>query len=230
MIPLLAGAGLVVGAALPFVIAQIPDREPADGELTPTPYRDLARGRGLPMILAVVTAATWVLIGLAESDLGAATTAYLLVAALGVAMAYIDVREHRLPDWLTLHAFAAAAIALGVAAVVDGEWGAYGRAWLAATAALAFYLLLALLRPADLGLGDVKLAASIGLLLGWISWPVLVFGIFAGFVVGALVSIVLLATRRAGRRTAIPFGPAMLAGALVAVVWGETIVDAYLGL
>nr|WP_281353427.1 A24 family peptidase [Phytoactinopolyspora mesophila] len=186
--------------------------------------------RTLPLILAVATATVWVLIGTSHAGLGAATIAYLLVGAFGTAMAYIDVREHRLPDWLTLPALGIAGLVLGVVAAVEGEWGPYGRAWAGAFAVLAFYLLLVLIRPSDLGLGDVKLAAVIGLLLGWISWPVLVFGVFAGFAVGAMISLALLITGRAGRRTSIPFGPAMLLGALIAVVWGEPIVDAYLGL
>ncbi|WP_166350412.1 prepilin peptidase [Phytoactinopolyspora limicola] len=230
MTPVLAGAGLVVGAVLPWVIAWIPDRSPDEDEPPPTPYRELAAARGLPVILAVCTAAAWALIGVASSDLGAATTAFLVVAAMGVAMAYVDIREHRLPDWLTVPALVAAAIALAGAAAVDDSWARYGRAWAGAGVVLAFYLLLVLLRPADLGLGDVKLAAVLGLLLGWIGWPVLVFGVFAGFVVGALLAAGLLLAGRAGRRTSIPFGPAMLLGALVAVVWGEPLVDAYLAL
>lgn len=235
MIALLAGVGLLVGAGLPLLIARIPDREPAgsgppDGERPVTPYRELASGRMLPAALAVTTAGAWALVGLARADLGAATAAYLLVATLGVAMTYVDVREHRLPDWLTLPAFAGAAVALGVVAAVSGEWGPYGRAWAAAAASLVFYLTLALLRPSDLGLGDVKLGVVLGFLLGWIGWPVLVLGVFAAFVVGAVVGLALMIVGNAGRRSAIPFGPPMLAGALVAVVWGQPIVDAYLGL
>ncbi|AYY13445.1 prepilin peptidase [Actinobacteria bacterium YIM 96077] len=234
MIALLAVSGLVAGAMLPWIIARIPDRPPAEGTRPASSYssyRDLAARRGLPVILALATCASWTLIGWSGTDLGVATTAvYALVAALGVAMAYIDIREHRLPDWLTFPALGVAAIGMAAAAALSGQWTDYGRAWAGAVAAVAFYLVLALLRPSDLGLGDVKLAGTIGLLLGWISWPVLIFGIFAGFVVGALVGVVLLVLGRAGRRSAIPFGPAMLVGALIAVTWGESVVEAYLAL
>lgn len=230
MTGLIVGAGLVTGAALPWLIARIPDRAPSDGERPATPYRELAAPRTLPVLLAVVTAGTWALVSLARSELGGAAAAYLLVYALGVAMVYVDVREHRLPDWLTLPALGGAALALGVAAATTGEWGAYGRAWAGAGASLIFYLLLALMRPSDLGLGDVKLGAVLGLLLGWIGWSVLVVGVFGGFVIGALIGVVWMILGSAGRRSAIPFGPPMLAGALIAVVWGEAIVDAYLGI
>jgi leader peptidase (prepilin peptidase)/N-methyltransferase len=230
VIALLAVAGLVVGAALPWGIARIPDREPVDGERAPTPYRELSSVSGLPVVLGVAAAATWVVMGLARSELSAALPAFLLVGALGVAMTYVDIREHRLPDWLTFPAFGGAALALGIAASLEGDWASYGRAWAGAGVSVAFYLLLVLLRPSDLGLGDVKLAAVIGLLLGWIGWPVLVFGIFSAFVVGALLGLLLIVAGRAGRRSAIPFGPPMLLGMVLAVVWGQSIIDAYLAL
>ena len=66
-------------------------------------------------------------------------------------------------------------------------------------------------------MGDVKLAALLGLHLGWLGWPVLVDGALAGFVVQAVLAVVLLATRRVGLRGAIPFGPAMLAGAALGI-------------
>jgi leader peptidase (prepilin peptidase)/N-methyltransferase len=86
-----------------------------------------------------------------------------------------------------------------------------------------------MLRPADLGLGDVKLAAVVGLVTGWLGWGIAVVAAFLGFLLGGLAGVALVLAGRAGRRTAIPFGPFMLAGALVAVAQGGTLVDAYLG-
>jgi leader peptidase (prepilin peptidase)/N-methyltransferase len=68
-----------------------------------------------------------------------------------------------------------------------------------------------------LGLGDVKLLALLGLVLGWAGWGVLLAGIFLGLVVGSVVSLVLIAARRATWRTAVPFGPPLLAGAVLAL-------------
>ncbi|MGH8774070.1 MAG: prepilin peptidase [Jiangellaceae bacterium] len=219
--------GLAVGALLPSVIAVLPDREPAPDEQARTPYRVLAAAPRLRPLLAVVTAAVWTVLALArgwQPDL----RAYLLVAGIGVALAYIDLREHRLPDPLTFVALVGGGALLAVAAAGSGEWPAYGRAWLAAAAMFAAFLALALLRPADLGLGDVKLAASVGLVLGWLGWGVTVVGAFLGFLLGGLVGAALLVLGRASRRTALPFGPFMLLGALAAVAWGDAVLDAYL--
>lgn len=220
--------GLAAGALLPRLIALIPDRTPVDGELERTPYRTLVAEPRLGGYLAVTTALVCALLA-AGRGLVADLPAYLVVAALGVAMAYVDVREHRLPDWLTYGSFAAAVGLLAIAALATGEWSSYGRAWLGAVATTGVFVALALIRPGDLGLGDVKLAASLGLLLGWIGWGHVVLGVFAAFVLGGVFSLALVVTRRGGRRTAIPFGPFMLAGALIAVVWGEALLDAYLG-
>ena len=223
MIPALAAAGLLAGVLLPRVIGRIPDRAPADDEPDPTPYAELARAPRLALLLGVAAAVVWALIGFTGLE-PLELPAYLLVATLGVAMGYIDLREHRLPDWLTLPALVGAAVLLLLPAAVDADWSAYARAWAAAAACFAFYLVLALLRPADLGLGDVKLAGVLGLLLGWVGWPSVVLGVFCGFLAGGLAGVVLLVTGRAGRRSSIPFGPAMLAGALAALVWIEVVV------
>ncbi|HEX5996502.1 MAG TPA: A24 family peptidase [Jiangellales bacterium] len=220
--------GLAAGAALPWFIARLPDRAPDPGEPPRTPYRTLAVTPGLAWLLGAATAAGWAALA---AGVGSAfeLPAYLFVAWVGVALSYIDIREHRLPDWLNYTAFVGAATILAVAALVDGGWGAYGRAWLAAAAMTIGYAVLALLRPGELGLGDVKLAASLGLILGWIGWGHVLHGAFAGFLLGGLFSIGLLVTGRATKRSHIPFGPFMLAGALGTVVWGAVLFAAYLG-
>lgn len=223
MIAVVAGLGLLVGALLPRLISRIPDRVPAAGEPAPTPYRDLAGAPRLALILAVATAGVWALVALARIDNVEDLPAYLVVGALGVAMAYVDLREHRLPDWFTLPALAGAAVLLGAAAAGTGEWGTYGRAGAAAAACLGFYFVLVLIRPAELGLGDVKLAAVLGLLLGWVGWSTVILGVFLGFLVGGVVGIGLLVAGRAERHSSIPFGPAMLVGALLALLWAQYI-------
>ena len=109
--------------------------------------------------------------------------------------------------------------ALLVDAAVLGTWGALlravarrggGRSSSAAGAAGAS-------RRRASGFGDVKLLGLLGLVLGWFGWGVLLAGVFLGLLTGALVSLVLLATRRAGWRTAMPFGPPLLAGAVLAL-------------
>ena len=82
----------------------------------------------------------------------------------------------------------------------------------------AAYLVLGLLRPGQLGGGDVKLAGLAGLALAWLGWPVLLAGAALGFMLSAVVSLGLLAARRITLRSQICFGPFLLGGALLAVL------------
>jgi leader peptidase (prepilin peptidase)/N-methyltransferase len=77
-----------------------------------------------------------------------------------------------------------------------------------------------LVNPGGMGFGDVKLAPTLGLALGWYGWSAVVAGTLVGFGLGAGVGLVLLAMRRVDRRTPIPFGPFMLLGALAGVLLG----------
>ena len=147
-----------------------------------------------------------------------ATVAYAWAAGAAVVLGAVDLACHRLPDRVTYPAYAVCGGALLVDAVVLGTWPALLTAVLAAAAAFAVAALAAAIAPAGLGFGDVKLLGLLGLLLGWAGWGVLLTGVFLGLVVGALVSVMLLATRRAGWRTAIPFGPPLLAGAVGALL------------
>lgn len=147
-----------------------------------------------------------------------ATAAYAWAAGAAVVLGAVDLVTHRLPDRVTYPAYAVCGGALLVDAAVHGTWPALLRAGLAAAVAFGLAALAAAISPAGLGFGDVKLLGLLGLLLGWPGWGVLLTGIFLGLLVGAAVSVGLLLTGRAGRRTAIPFGPPLLAGAVGALV------------
>jgi leader peptidase (prepilin peptidase)/N-methyltransferase len=92
------------------------------------------------------------------------------------------------------------------------------------------YLLLAMLYPGGMGLGDVKLAGVLGLFLGWLGWGELVVGAFGAFLLGGLFGVALLLGRRAGRKSSIPFGPWMLVGAWLGIFAGDVLANGYLGL
>jgi leader peptidase (prepilin peptidase)/N-methyltransferase len=81
-------------------------------------------------------------------------------------------------------------------------------------------LVLFLIHPGGMGFGDVKLALALGVVLGWYGWAVLFAGAFAGFLLGSLYGLGLVALRRASRKSTIPFGPFMIVGALAGVVLG----------
>lgn len=145
---------------------------------------------------------------------------WLVLAPIGVLLASVDHRVHRLPDGLTLPAAGAAAVLLGLAALLPEHAGSWLSALLGGLVLGAFYFLLFLINPSGMGFGDVKLALSLGVALGWYGWAVVFAGGFAGFLFGAVYGVVLVVLRRAGRRTGIPFGPFMLAGALLGLLFG----------
>ena len=173
------------------------------------------RRRPLALALALVATATVVALRLGWST---ALPAYLVLCAAGVTLAAIDVRTLRLPDAVLLPAGGVVLAVLGVAALADGTGGAFLRAVLAAAAGFGIFLVLALVNPSGLGLGDVKLAAVLGLALGHLGWEAAFVGLLAAFVLMSAVGVVLLALRRVTRSSALPFGPFMLLGALLALV------------
>lgn len=224
-------AGLVSAVAgwfCPRLVAALPERESAAGDALT--YTAIASAPRLPLLLAASAGIVGVLVGGAragEPDV----LAFVVFGVLGVAMGYVDLRRHLLPDLLTVPALVAGAALLGLATLTPGGDPAtsYPRAWACAGGLMLLYLLLALIYPAGLGLGDVKLAAAIGLHLGWLSWSAPVVGTVAAFMIGGIVGLALLVTGRATRKSAIPFGPAMLVGAVAAVLWAEPITAWYLG-
>jgi leader peptidase (prepilin peptidase)/N-methyltransferase len=169
--------------------------------------------------LAVVT-------GLVCAVLAAATgtrpelAVWLLLAPVGVLLAVVDFRVKRLPDPLTLPLAGAALTLLGLAALVPEHAGQWTTALLGALALGAGYFVLFLLSPGSMGFGDVKLALGAGAVLGWYGWPTVMLGTFAGFLLGALYGGALVVARRAGRKTAIPFGPFLIGGAYLGLLAG----------
>lgn len=149
-----------------------------------------------------------------------ATLALAWAAGAAVVLGAVDLISHRLPDRVTYPAYAACAAALLVDAAVLGSWAALVRALLAAAAAFALAAAAAAISPAGFGFGDVKLLGLLGLVLGWFGWGVLMAGVFLGLLTGALASLLLLATRRVTWRSAIPFGPPLLTGAVLALALG----------
>jgi leader peptidase (prepilin peptidase) / N-methyltransferase len=154
--------------------------------------------------------------------------AYLYLGAIGVALALIDIDVKRLPNVIVLPSYIVSAALLAAAALVEQEWADLLRAGLGMAALYAFYFVLALVYPRGMGFGDVKLAGVLGGYLGWLGWAEVVSGGFLGFLFGGVVGGGLMLARRAGRRSMIPFGPFMLAGALVAILWGGALADLYL--
>ncbi len=79
-----------------------------------------------------------------------------------------------------------------------------------------------------MGFGDVKLSFSLGVALGWISWGSVFLGLFLGFLLGAVIGVLLIATRVRSRRDHVPFGPFLAAGTVLAIPFGQPLLDLYL--
>jgi leader peptidase (prepilin peptidase)/N-methyltransferase len=213
-VPLLFVAALVVGIALGPWLARVATRLAArDDTARPGRFRT-----------ALTTAAFAGLLTGAVQLTGArpATVALAWAAGAAVVLGAVDLDSHRLPDRVTYPAAVICAAALLVDAAVLGSWPDLVRAAAAAAAAFAVGYGAAAISPAALGFGDVKLLGLLGLILGWFGWGALLAGVFLGLLTGAVVSLALLATRRAGWRTALPFGPPLMAGAVLALALGAT--------
>jgi leader peptidase (prepilin peptidase) / N-methyltransferase len=146
-----------------------------------------------------------------------ALPAYCFFAVVGTPLAFIDTQHKRLPDALTLPAYPIALALLGLATLTAPGPSPFEIGLIGMATAGFLFLLQALIYPKGVGWGDVKLSGLIGLYLGWLGLRTLVSGLFLGYVLAALVGLILLATRRATRRSQVPFGPFMLAGALIAI-------------
>ncbi|MGH3441710.1 MAG: prepilin peptidase, partial [Nitriliruptorales bacterium] len=163
----------------------------------------------------------------------------LLVMAWALVVATAIDLEHRIiPNRLTYPLVPLLLALLLLAAAFDGSWGALLRGVIAGLAIPAGMLLLSeiflrLRGQAGMGMGDVKLAVSIGLVLGYLGgWHVAV-GLYAAILVAVVVAAALLVSGRARLASRIPFGPYLAAGTLLAILAGEPLarlVGGWLGL
>lgn len=144
---------------------------------------------------------------------------YLALVPAGLALAAIDADVHRLPNAITLPLVPVELVLLVGASAATGDWDALRRAGMAALLVGGGFLVLAfVLYGRSIGMGDAKLMVSLAPALGWLSWGHVLTGLWIGFVIGGLVALALLLTRRATKGTQLAFGPYLVAGTLVAVV------------
>ncbi|MFI9391221.1 prepilin peptidase [Streptomyces bauhiniae] len=190
---------------------------PLTGWLGTTPCPGCPRTTAVT--LPAVTAAICALLALATGP-RPELAAWLTLTPVAILLTTVDLRVHRLPDPLTLPLTPAVLLLLALATQLPDHTGTYRTALYGALTLGAAYLALHLLNPSGMGFGDVKLAPALGAALGWYGWPTLMLGTFATFTTGALYGLALLLTRRATRKSAIPFGPFLLTGTLLGVLAG----------
>lgn len=236
-------AGLIVGSFLNVVAYRLPRGEslvspgsrcPGCGEPV-RPYDNvpvlswlLLRGRcrdcrePIPARYPLVELATGLLyaaVVAARDDAGSIALGLILVTAL-VPIVLIDLERRLIPNLITGPA-AVAALAAGLALDVDFV----PEQLIAGAAAGGFFLLAALAYPRGMGMGDVKLAAVLGLCLGRAVAPALMIALLSGVLVGGVVMARLGA--RVGRKTAVPFGPFLALGGVAALFAGDALIDWY---
>ena len=144
--------------------------------------------------------------------------AYILLAVAGVQLARIDLLHHLLPNRMVLPLLGAGMVLLGVAAGVSSEAGSLLRGAAGALILFVLYLFLALTSRNGLGMGDVKLAAPLGLYLGYLGWSHLFYGGALGFVAGGLASVVIVLKNRGNKPKEVAYGPSMLAAGLAVIL------------
>jgi leader peptidase (prepilin peptidase)/N-methyltransferase len=244
--------GLLVGSFLNVVVWRVPRGEslvspPSHCPRCETPIKPydnvpvlswlLLRGRcracgeRIAARYPLVELATGVLFAALAVRIGAdwALPAFLYLGAICVALGLIDLDTKRLPNAITLPSYVVGIVLLGGAALLEDDTRAFVTALAGMAALYAIYFLLVFAYPAGMGFGDVKLAGVLGLYLGYLGWAEWFTGWLLGFLLGGLFGVAALATRKASRKSQVPYGPFMIAGALLAVFLGRQIADAYLG-
>ena len=161
---------------------------------------------------------------------GLVLVAYLYLAAISVALTFIDIEHHRLPNAIVAPAYAVGAALLGTAGILTGDYTALLRAVIGAGAVGLAYFLISVLWKGGMGMGDVKLAGVLGLFLGWSGWGSLITGALLAFIFGGIFGVVLILLHKSTRKSGIPFGPWMVLGAWVGVLFGNQLWSGYLSL
>jgi leader peptidase (prepilin peptidase)/N-methyltransferase len=204
----IVAAALAATPVLPTLVAAF---GPRDGEQVRSPVPTSG-------LLGVLTAVVVIAFAVRLADHVSWLPAYAYLGVVGVTLAAIDVRVHRLPDAITLPSYPILAGLFGVAAVLDADPGRWVRGVVIAIIVFALSAAVWALPGAGLGFGDVKLAGLLGGALGWLGTPVVFTGFMLGMVLAGMWAAVLLVTGRAGPRARIAYGPFLLAGAFIAVL------------
>ncbi|HEY0644009.1 MAG TPA: A24 family peptidase [Nocardioides sp.] len=224
---LLAGLG---GLLVPTLVSRVPEPEPAadapDDEPPKMLYADMAARPGLGRRSALVAAVCGGLLG-AATGLDWPLLWLVPLTPVAVALSVIDWHTRLLPRRIVVPATLAAIVVVVVVGLATGEREALVRALLGMVVARSFFWVLWFLRSAGMGFGDVRLAAPVGLVLGWIGWGALAIGLWVGFMAFALPAVGLAVVRRdrGVLKQSFPFGPFMVVGALVGLVWGTALTE-----
>jgi leader peptidase (prepilin peptidase)/N-methyltransferase len=161
---------------------------------------------------------------------GLTLVAFLYLAAISIALSFIDIEHHRLPNMIVLPSYLVGGVLLSGASILTGDYSALIRGAIGLAAMALGYFLLAVLWRGGMGFGDVKLSGVLGLYLGYVGWGALAVGSLGAFFLGGAFGLVMIILRKTTRKSGIPFGPWMLLGAWVGVLFGNLIWNDYLSI
>jgi leader peptidase (prepilin peptidase) / N-methyltransferase len=221
------------GLLVPGLIARLPEPDPepraeadeAGGVAQPDELKEpsaaIAASPGLRARSALASAVAGALVG-ASTGWAWSLLFLLPLVPVGVALAVVDLRTKLLPSRIVLPAHVAVLTLAGVAAAITPDGRAYVRALVAMLVVRSCFWVLWWIRSAGMGFGDVRLSALLGFALGYLGWDRLVVGTYSSFLLFGVPGLLIALVRRdrAFLRTAFPFGPFMLVGALLGVVAG----------
>ncbi len=177
-----------------------------------------------PLVLELATSALFVTMAVHFED-SVATIAFCVLCAGLLGLSWIDLKTKRLPREITYVTLAIGAPLLTLDAIIDSDGRRVVDMVAGAAIALAFMGLVYLVSRGGLGDGDVRLSPLLGAYLGWLGLPYVPVGLFLGFLFGSIVGVGAMVAGRAGRKTALPFGPFLAAGTIVAVFVGRSAID-----
>lgn len=180
-----------------------------------------------PLVLELITAGMFTLLAIEFAQLWQLAAFCVLTAGL-VALSWIDLKTKRLPREIIYVTAAMGIPLLCVAAVVRHEPRRIVMMLFGATLALAIMGFIYLASKGGMGDGDVRLSPLLGAYLGWLNPGFVPVGLFLGFLLGAIVGVGLMIFGRAGRKTAVPFGPFLATGALLTIWVGQPFIDTIL--
>jgi leader peptidase (prepilin peptidase)/N-methyltransferase len=171
-------------------------------------------------VTSLVTAAICIFFALRLENEGQ-LPAFLFLVVLGVQLARIDIDLHLLPNALVLLLLLGGVILLFAPTLAGQPWDDFLRALAGGAILFGTYLVLALISPQGIGMGDVKLAGPAGLYLGYLGWSQLLYGGLLGFIVGGIASAFYVMRHRKNQPAEVAYGPSILAAAMtVALVAG----------
>jgi leader peptidase (prepilin peptidase)/N-methyltransferase len=235
--------GLIVGSFLNVVIYRVPRKESIVSPRSACPTCDepiaardnvpilswlLLRGRcrncksPISMRYPLIEAATAGLFAAAAARIGFSWTlpAYLVLAAGLLALACTDMEHLLLPKRIVYPVLGLVGGLLVAAAAITGHWHNLEVAAISGAVWFAIFFTMNFVSPRSLGFGDVRLAPNLGLALGWLGIRYVLLGFFAANLIGAVIGVALIASKKMGRNQQIPYGVFLAIGTLLAIIVG----------